>query len=332
MADDPYIHLVDPELREAALQMRANTLALAPMNKRKLAIRRGNMGMMIQPPLDIAPFTEHRIPRTTARGEGPDVTVYVVNPRPGQRGPGILHMHGGGYTASTALGGLPGVQRLAVELDCPVVTVEYRLAPETIWSGSLEDNYAALLWMHEHAADIGVDPARIAVMGESAGGGHAALLALAARDRGEVGIAFQALIYPMIDDRAGTSRQLAEHIGWFGWSPDSNRFGWQSFLGCKPGGRKVPVEAVPARVADLSGLPPAFIGVGGLDLFVEEDIDYARRLNAAGVAAELLVMPGAFHGFDMFIPEAAISRRFTEAKIAALRRGLGMTSGQNQAM
>ena len=319
MADDPYLHLVDPELRDAALMMRANTLALTPMNKRKLAQRRRAMVTMLKPPLETPAYAEQR----TGTPDG-EVSFYVVNAKPGANGPGVLHIHGGGYTASSALGSLPGIQQLAQELDCPIVSVDYRLAPETIWSGSLEDNYAALLWMHAHAAEIGVDPSRIAVMGESAGGGHAALLSLAVRDRGEVSLAFQALIYPMIDDRAGTSSKLAEHIGWFGWSPDANRFGWQSFLGCRPGGRKVPVEAVPARVADLSGLPPAFIGVGGLDLFVEENIEYGRRLNAAGVPTELLVMPGAFHGFDMFLPDAAISQRFTGAKVSALRRGLGI--------
>lgn len=323
MADgggDPYIHLVDPELREAALMMRANTLALTPMNKRKLATRRQATESMRRPPLEAPDYVERR----ATRRDGGEVRFYVVNAKPGAHGPGIFHIHGGGFTASSALGSLPNIQQLALALDCPVITVEYRLAPETTWSGSLEDNYAALLWMHAHAAEIGVDPARIAVMGESAGGGHAALLTLAVRDRGDMSLAFQALVYPMIDDRAGTSRKLAEHIGWFGWSPDANRFGWQSFLGCRPGGRKVPVEAVPARVADLAGLPPAFIGVGGLDLFVEENVEYARRLNAAGVPTELLVIPGAFHGFDMFLPDADISRRFAQAKLAALRRGLGI--------
>jgi acetyl esterase/lipase len=250
--------------------------------------------------------------------------VFVVNARPGQRGPGIFHIHGGGFTASSARGSLPAIQKLAGLLDVPIVTVDYRLAPETIWSGSLEDNYAALLWMHDHAGAIGVDPARIAVLGESAGGGHAALLALALRDRGGPQFAFQALVYPMLDDRAGTSRQCAEHIGYFGWNPAANRFGWQSFLGCTPGGRKLPREAVPARAQDLSGLPPAWIGCGGLDLFVDENIDYAARLNRAGVPTELLVVPGAFHGFDSFNGDAAISRRFTEAKVDALKRGLGI--------
>jgi len=318
---DQFIGLVDPELRDAALIMRQNMAAYTPMTKGKLKQRRAWMESLLPPLVENgAGFTEHWLPHA----HGPDVRVYVVNAKPGQQGPGVLHIHGGGFTASTARGSLPAIQRLAATLDVPIVTVDYRLAPETIWSGSLEDNYTALLWTVANATDIGIDPARIAVLGESAGGGHAALLTLAARDRGEVILAFQALVYPMLDDRAGTSRKCAEHIGYFGWNPAANRFGWASFLGCTPGGRKVPPEAVPARVADLSGLPPAWIGVGGLDLFVDESVDYAARLNRAGVPAELLMVPGAFHGFDSFNGGAAISLRFTEAKEAALRRGLGI--------
>lgn len=318
---EAYLDLVDPELREAALATRQNMAAYTPMNRTKLKQRRAWMDSML-PPLaeDGATFAEHWLPQP----HGPDVRVYVVNAKPGQRGPGVFHIHGGGFTASTARGSLPAIQRLAASLDVPIVTVDYRLAPETIWSGSLEDNYAALLWTVARAADIGVDPGRLAVLGESAGGGHAALLTLAARQRGGPKFAFQALVYPMLDDRTGTSRKCAEHIGYFGWSPEANRFGWASFLGCTPGGRKVPREAVPARAEDLSRLPPAWIGVGGLDLFVEESVEYAARLNRAGVPAELLMVPGAFHGFDSFNGAAAISRRFTEAKEAALRRGLGL--------
>jgi len=319
-----FIELVDPELRDAALMMRQSMAEYVPMNRRKLAKRRAWMESMLPPVVEGVAFAEQLVPRHAAGGEGPDVKVFVVNPKPGARGPGIFHIHGGGFTASSARGSLPAIQLLARTLDCPIVTVDYRLAPETIWSGSLEDNYSALLWMQAHAEEIGVDPARIAVLGESAGGGHAALLTLAARDRGEVSLAFQSLVYPMLDDRAGTSRKGAEHIGYFGWNPEANRFGWQSFLGCTPGGRKVPQEAVPARVEDLSGLPPAWIGVGGLDLFVDESIDYAARLNRAGVSTELLLVPGAFHGFDSFVGHSAIARRFTAAKVDALRRGLGI--------
>jgi acetyl esterase/lipase len=315
-----YIELVDPELREAAVMMRENMAAYTPMDVGKLAQRRQWMEDMRPAPLSDVPYAEHRI----ARADGPDITVFVVNAKSGQSLPGVFHMHGGGFTASTAIGGLPAIQDLARELDVPIVTVEYRLAPETIWSGSLDDNYTALLWTVAHAGEIGIDPARIALMGESAGGGHAALLAMAARGRGEVTPIFQCLIYPMIDDRTGTSRQTPEHIGWFGWNPAANLFGWQSFLGCAPGGSDVPIAGVPSRCENLAGLPPAFIACGALDLFVEEDIDFANRLICAGVPTELLIVPGAFHGFDSFAPGAAISRRFRAAKVAALRRGLGL--------
>jgi acetyl esterase/lipase len=315
-----YLDLVDPELRDAAVMMRDNMAAYTPMDVAKLAQRRAWMEEMRPAPLPDVPHAEHRI----ARANGPDVTVYVDNAKPGQRGPAIFHMHGGGFTASTALGSLPSIQDLARELDVPILTVEYRLAPETIWSGSLDDNYTALLWTVAQAGEIGIDPARIALMGESAGGGHAALLALAARDRGEVSPAFQCLIYPMIDDRTGTSRQAPEHIGWFGWNHAANHFGWQSFLGCEPGGAGVPSAAVPSRCKDLAGLPPTFIACGALDLFVEEDIDFARGLLCAGVPTELLIVPGAFHGFDSFAPRAGVSLRFRAAKVAALRRGLGI--------
>lgn len=321
-----FVGLVDPELREAALAMRETMAAYSPMTRRKLAARRAWIGSMTPVAHSHVPFAHVSIPRPAACGDGPEVGVIVVNAKPGAGGPGILHMHGGGFTASTAASGLRGVQELAAVLDCPVVTVDYRLAPETIWSGSLEDNYAALLWLQKRAAEIGVDPDRIALMGESAGGGHAALLAIAARDRGEVRPVFQSLVYPMLDDRTGTSRKVAEHIGYFGWNPEANRFGWKSFLGCAPGGRKVPQAGVPGRIEDLSGLPPAWIGVGGLDLFAGESLNYAARLNSAGVPTEMLLVPGAFHGFDTFVPAAKVSRRFTQAKIAALKRGLGLAN------
>ena len=233
-------------------------------------------------------------------------------------------MHGGGYILGSAADSIGEVQALCKSMGCTAVTVEYRLAPETTYAGSVEDNYAALKWLHGNAAALGVDPRRIAVMGESAGGGHAALVAIAARDRREVPVAFQCLVYPMIDHRSGTSRQPPAHVGKLVWTPDRNRFGWHSFLGVEPGRPAVPVSAVPARLGNVAGLPPAFIGVGSLDLFHDEDVDYAQRLNAAGVPAELIVVPGAFHGFDQ--APARISQWFTAAKLDALRRGLGIAA------
>jgi len=200
------------------------------------------------------------------------------------------------------------------------VTVEYRLAPETRYSGSTEDTYAALNWLYAHAEELGVDRARIAVMGESAGGGHAALLAIKARDRGEIPLVLQSLVYPMLDDRTGSANSVPPHIATVGWSTQENRLGWRSFLGAEPGTADVPAEAVPTRLTDFGGLAPAWIGVGGVDLFAAEDIDYARKLTLANVPTELLVIPGGFHGFDVVAPESAPARRFEgKAERAAAR-------------
>lgn len=273
-----------------------------------------------QPPGAAPPFTRRLIPG--ARG-APDVPVYIIGQRGAPARPAILHIHGGGYILGRAVDALPNLQKLALKHDCLVVTVDYRLAPETRFPGSLDDNYAALRWLHDHAEELGVDRHRIAVMGESAGGGHAAALAIAARDRGEFPICQQILIYPMLDDRTGSTRQPAPWIGTFIWNRAANRFGWSSLLGVPAGSATVPEGAVPARVRNLSGLPPAFIGVGSIDLFIDEDIDYARRLIDAGVATELQVVPGGYHGFDELASAAPASVRFAAARDAAIARGFG---------
>ncbi len=209
---------------------------------------------------------------------------------------------------------------MATDCHCVVVSVDYRLAPETPYPGSLQDNYTALKWVHAHATELGIDRSRIAVGGESAGGGHAANLAIHARDRKEVPIVFQLLIYPELDDRTGSTRATPPSIGHFMWNASANRLAWSSLLGVPAGSSKVPAGAVPARVASVAGLPPAWIGVGSIDLFVEEDIAYARRLILAGIATELLVMPGAFHGFDLLVPDAEASKQFSASWKAALRK------------
>jgi acetyl esterase/lipase len=313
-----YVH---PELRPTILQFQqmfaAQPSMSADISAANLTERRDGFKSYFAPPAAQPAYAERMVPGPKG---APEVRTYVINAAAGAPRPAILHTHGGGYVSGTAAGGLHDLQELAATLDCVVVTVDYRLAPETPFPGSLEDNYAALRWLHAHAEELGVDRERIAVMGESAGGGHAAMLAIAARDRGEVPLRFQSLIYPMLDDRTGSSRRMPAHIGNYIWTAGSNRFGWESFLGRKPGASSAPAGAVPARLQNLAGLPPAFIGVGAIDLFVDEDIDYARRLIAAGVATELQVVPGAFHAFDAIARETSIARQFTAAKVEALRR------------
>lgn len=328
-ADEPYtvpLRLVHPELRTIVPQIQAMSGAQSGITQATLAVARKGMegpSPFKQTPLADVAWVKRTIPG--AKGQ-PDVSVVIVNAKPGESRPAILHTHGGGYVAGKAEDSLRDLQTICRELDCVAVSVDYRLAPETTYAGSIEDNYAGLRWLHAHAAELGADPSRIAVMGESAGGGHAALLAIAARDRGEVPLVFQCLIYPMLDDRTGSSRMPPRHVGTLIWTSQSNRFGWESFLGRKPGGITAPKNAVPARVADLSGLPPAFIGVGTLDLFCDEDIEYAQRLSAAGVLTELIVVPGAFHGFDGIAAmlKVPLGTWFQTTKMNALRRGFGL--------
>jgi acetyl esterase/lipase len=312
---------VDPELRPAAARLIAEGKGRPPLTMADLPAAHAHV--QLRPTLPAPAFTREVIPGPPG---APELTVYVVNAAPGERRPAILHTHGGGYILGSARSDIPSLQRTAAALGCVIVTVEYRLAPETTYAGSMEDNYTGLKWLHANAERLGADPARIALMGESAGGGHAALLALTARDRGEVPVIFQALVYPMLDDRTGVERTPEPPIGTLVWTPYMNRLGWQAFLGHAPGTPGVPARGVPARYTDLHGLPPAWIGVGGADLFVDEDLAYADRLIDAHVPTDVLVVPGAFHGFDGIGAGTAVAERFTAAKLDALRRAFARTA------
>jgi acetyl esterase/lipase len=253
----------------------------------------------------------------------PDVRVLVYTPPTGTNAvkmrPAYLHMHGGGYVIGNPEINDGSNRSIVAELDCVVVSVAYRLAPETRFPGALEDCHAALMWLHSQAEQLGVDRSRIAIGGESAGGGHAAALAILARERGAAQICLQLLDSPMIDDRTGSVSDPHPYCGEFVWTAASNRFGWSSLLGVEPGTAAVPPDAAPARVADLTGLPPAFITVGALDLFLEENLEYSRRLVRAGVPMELHVIPGAFHGFGVaggLAPQVQASMRLRRDALA----------------
>jgi acetyl esterase/lipase len=260
--------------------------------------------------------------RTSGSDGAPEVRLVVTAPKAaGQGRPGVLHVHGGGYVLGSAEMTGPTDAAYASQLGAVVVSVDYRLAPETPYPGPVEDCYAGLAWLHAQAASLGVDPGCVVVTGESAGGGLAAALVLLAKHRGEHAVAFQHLVFPMLDDRTVIHSDPSPYLGQFVWTNDSNRFGWTSLLGGPPGAADVSPFAAPARATDLKGLPPTFIACGALDLFLEEDLDYARRLIRAGVPTELHVYPGAPHGF-MFMPEAQVSRTFSRDSMAALARAV----------
>jgi acetyl esterase/lipase len=216
--------------------------------------------------------------------------------------PAIVTIHGGGYVIGSYEMDSPLLDRWCPNLGVVGVSVEYRLAPETPYPGPIEDCYVALRWTYDNAAELGIDKDRIGVYGLSAGGGLAAALALLARDRGEVPLAFVLLDCPMLDDRQQTPSIQAE--GLYVWGQASNEFGWRSYLGDLYGSDDVPLYAAAARATDLTGLPPTCVVVGAIDGFRDEDIDYAQRLNQAGVACELHVMAGLPHAY-LFVPGAA---------------------------
>ena len=246
------------------------------------------------------------------------VRVYHPADVPGQL-PALCWMHGGGrIMGRLELSELTATSYVR-RLGCAVVSVDYRLAPENPHPAALDDCYAALQWTADHAAELQIDAGRIAIGGESAGGGLAASTALLARDRGGPALIFQLLVCPMLDDRNVTpsSHEITDIGVWDRWH---NVEAWTAVLGQQAGCEGVSPYAAAARAEDLSGLPPAYIDVGELDVVRDEDIDYATRLMQAGVAAELHVFPGAFHGFDLFAPRASVSKQAATARRDALHR------------
>lgn len=276
-----------------------------------------------------------RLPGVATRGVtvpgtagGPGVGV-LVSERPDRRpgSPALLWLHGGGFVSGAAGSTVDDAPRLARDLNILVASVDYRLAPEHPFPAGLEDAYAALLWLHGHAAELNIDPTRIAVGGDSAGGGLAACLAQLAVDRGEVPVAFQSLLYPMLDDRT-VLREPPAGVGQLLWTPAENRFAWGAYLGAEPGGDSAPPHAVASRRVALGTLPPAWIGVGDRDLFHSEDVSYAERLREQGVPVTLDVIDGYYHGADRVAPDAPLTRDLLTRQADALRRGLGLLEAE----
>jgi len=251
----------------------------------------------------------------------PEVRVRLYEPKEKKTPcPGIVYIHGGGYIVGTPETTDFSCVRLAKEIGCVVVSVDYRLAPETPYPGPLEDCYAALKWLADNAAELGVDTERLAITGGSAGGGLTAGLALLTRDRGYPKLKFQAPLYPMIDDRNITPSSY-EFTDRRLWNREKNEFGWKAYLGDLYGKDDVPIYAAPARATDLSGLPPTYTFVGELDLFRDETTDYVTRLMQAGVSVEYHIYPGCTHGFDMNVM-TEIGRRAEADYVRAMKEAL----------
>lgn len=259
---------------------------------------------------------------------GPAGELKIVIVRPKNRDasrtrklPGIYHVHGGGLTAGTRFGGLDLVAEWVKEAEAVAVAVEYRLPPEHPHPAPIEDCYAGLVWMYEHAEELGIDPRRIMVEGQSAGGGIAASLALMARDKKGPPLCAQLLGVPMLDDR-NNSVSCAQFPSGGSWNEAANKFAWSCLLGDRAGGEGVSPYASPARATDLSGLPPAFIDVSAAEPFRDEAVEYATRLWHHGIQAELHVWPGGPHAFDVVTPGAALSKTSISTRTAWVKRTL----------
>ncbi|MET0426844.1 MAG: alpha/beta hydrolase [Actinoplanes sp.] len=259
---------------------------------------------------------------------GPDggvVPLAVLRPAaPATAAPCIYWIHGGGMVMGNRYSQLDIPLEWLDRFGAVVVSVDYRLAPEARGSALLDDCYRGLTWVAEHAAELGIDPARIVVAGASAGGGLAAGVTLLARDRGTVPVAGQILIGPMLDHRNDTvsSRQFATGPGV--WTAGMNEFGWRSVLGDD----EVPAYVSPALADDLSGLPATYIDAGTAEVFRDEDVAYATRIWAAGGQADLHVWSGGFHGFDALCPNAPISAAARQTRTDWLSRLLDRTAEQ----
>lgn len=250
--------------------------------------------------------------------DGAKVRLLCYRKKGAAPGPAVIHMHGGGLIALSADVYMSSVCSHVAATGVQFFSVDYRLAPEHPYPLPLEDCWAALQWVVGNAPHLGVDVARLGVMGDSAGGNLAAALAILARDRGlSPPLKRQLLVYPMLDDRTTAGADAAPFCI---WDPDDNLTAWTAYLGDKAGGDDVPATAAPARVGDATGLPPLYMDVGQLDLFADEDHGYAARFLAAKIETEFHCYSGLPHGFDRFAPGHAVSRAVEENRNRQLRR------------
>lgn len=309
-------HLIDPELLPL-LEM----MPTAQFNAETLPLIR----QMSEARFDFLGEPELKGEVKVIEGPGGPLDVYWFDPAPGSTKRGaLLHIHGGGMVIGSARSSQHIPSAMAAKLGLPVASVDYRLAPEHPFPAPQQDCLAALAWLAANAADLGVDPARIGIIGESAGGGLAAASALMARDTGGPALAAQFLIYPMLDHRTGgpDCPYANQATGEFVWTRASNRFGWGALQGDYAVDDHRKGWFSPSLAESLAGLPPTWIGTGSMDLFLDEDFDYARRLVSAGVRVELHSYPGAPHAFQL-VAQAQATQAFYRDLFGAISRMLG---------
>jgi len=312
------LHL-DPEVAEALEPMEARAADQTPPPVGDVLTRRTSQEELVKHAEDAVPMagdvviTDYQV--TTP--DGPQILARWYAKQGSSPGSAVLYTHGGGMIAGN-VGQLDKTLAQYVSASgVPMLSVDYRLAPEHHHPTQVNDTYAALRWLDEHAAEMGVNRNRIAVMGQSAGGNLAAAVAIMARDQSGPGICRQILLYPMLDDRPKmVDPSISRHLT---WKYDDNTTAWDAFLGGAAGGPDVPPTAAPARIAEPAELPPAYMEVGQLDIFRDEDMTYALRLVRSGVEVEFHLRPGVPHMWDILAPGTDVTRRAFNDRVRILK-------------
>jgi acetyl esterase/lipase len=315
----PLAFAFDPQVAAAMGPLAALAVGVSPPSVGDIATRRATMeaGQVFMESRRVMPADVKMTDFEARADDGATVALRWYAKEGSKPGSAVVYLHGGGMILSN-IGLYDGtVARYVSASGVPMLSVEYRYAPEHPGLTPVEDSYVALRWLSDHGAELGVEPGRIAVMGDSAGGGIAAGLALLARDRGGPAIAQQILVYPMLDDR--TTVPDPELVPFAGWTYEDNLTGWSALLGEAVGGPDVSPYVAPARLSDAADLPPVYIDVGELDIFRNESIEFARRTTLAGVSTEIHVHAGVPHGWDVVAPEADVTTRAMADRVRRLK-------------
>lgn len=293
------------------------TASNPPLSGKTLGFYRKRNKFNVAPVSDFPTIQPYDIAQSS---DAPGVRVWVINASENTKKPALLHFHGGGFVMGSCQNSFSRMQQLARDLDCVVVSVDYGLAPEMRIDEVVKQSHAALAWTHQQSESLGIDNSRIGLLGFSAGGGHAALLAQYAAHRNEYAVKCQALMYPMLDDRTGSALLPEPPKGMYLWTAEQNHYGWLAALGRKPGKDNIKPFTVPARQPLSADLPATYVAVGDLDLFYAENLRYANALQALGIPVILNEVPGAFHAFESIAPETKLAKVFNQEMVNALKK------------